>query len=77
MSKILIFLGMLQLIGFFRGINLENSPYKFGKGNLWRVISPLGFFLGLLVSKEEKGSNIAWIIGIIFTIILALLFLLI
>ena len=77
MSKILIFLGMLQLIGFFRGINVENSPYKFGKGNFWRVISPLGFFLGLLISKEERGNIVAWIIGIIFTIILALLFLLI
>lgn len=77
MSGIFIFLGMLQLIGLFRGMNIENSPYKFGHGNFWRVISPLGFFLGLLISRQEKGNKIAWIIGVIFTIILVLLFCLI
>lgn len=74
MSKFFIFMGMLQAVGFFRGINVENSPYKFGKGNFWRVVSPLGFFLGLLISKEEKGNKVAWIIGVIFTLILTLLF---
>ena len=28
MKSLFIFLGMIQLIGFFRGINIENSPYK-------------------------------------------------
>ena len=77
MKDLFIFLGMLQLIGFFRGINLDNSPYKFGKGNFWRILSPLGFALGCLISKQEFGNKITWIIGIIFNVILALLFFLI
>ncbi len=76
MGKLLIFLGMLQLIGFFRGINVENDEYKFGKGNFWRIFCPLGFFLGLLISKGDKGNKIVWIIGIIVTIILSLIALL-
>lgn len=71
MSKLFILLGMLQLIGFFRGINLDNDEYKFGKGNFWRVVCPLGFILGLLISKGEKGGIVPWIIGIVFTIALS------
>lgn len=71
MGKLAILLGMLQLIGFFRGINLDNDDYKFGKGNFWRVTCPLGFFLGLLISKAEKGGIIPWILGIVFTIALS------
>ena len=75
MFKLLLLLGMFNLIGLFRALNLENSPYKFGNGNFYRVISPLGFLLGLLVSKEELGeSKIPWIIGVIFTIVLVVMF---
>ena len=75
MFKLLLLLGMFNLIGLFRALNLENAPYKFGNGNFYRVISPLGFLLGLLVSKEELGeSKIPWIIGVVFTIVLVVMF---
>lgn len=68
--RIIIVLGMLNLVGFFRLLNIENMPYKFGKGSFYKVIGPLGTLLGSFISGEEITGKIAWIIGIILNIII-------
>ena len=70
---VLLILGMFNLISFFRGLNIENMPYKFGNGGFWKVIGPLGIFLGLLINKYELDSKIPYIIGVIFNIVIAIM----
>lgn len=74
--EILLLLFMFNLIGLFRALNLENTPYKFGYGNFYRIIGPLGFLLGLIVSRENivENSKKPWIIGVIFNISLIIVF---
>lgn len=70
-----LLLGMFNLLSFFRAINLDNNPYKYGSGSFYKVVGPLGFLVGLKISDEDMGENkVPWIIGIIFSIVLALIY---
>lgn len=66
----LLVIGMFNLISLFRALNLDNQPYKFGNGGFWKFIGPLGFFLGLLFTKNEIDSKVPFIIGAVFNLVL-------
>lgn len=68
----LLLIGMFNLISFFRGLNLDNSPYKFGNGGFWKVFGPLGFFLGVLLSRNELDPKLPFVFGIILNIVIFL-----
>lgn len=65
---------MFNLISLFRGLNIENTPLKFGKGSLWKVIGPLGYFVGTIFGKNDyfPECKIPYIIGIVFNLILVI-----
>ena len=66
-----LLLAMFNLMGFFRALGLDTNPYSFGHGSFWKIIGPLGFFLGSLISGGDgEFGKVAYIIGIIFNIII-------
>lgn len=64
-----VLLLMFNLISLFRGIGIAENPYKFGHGSFWKVIGPVGFFVGQLLGGGDGEENkIPYIIGVVFNV---------